>query len=185
MDLPILRRAVHRRDVLHIRLDRRARASGIPVLRREVRSRHRVGDLPFPQVAELRIDCQQVVRGRRPGPPRPQDHQRPLDGMGCRLGTMVGVPLLDAQAVDQAVDDDGLDPLHRIGIVAGIGVDGTNEVRQAFLPSVRAEIGQAGAPASTVEKNVDCSIHELLGRYRRREIRAPGAGRHSRRRGRT
>ena len=78
---------------------------------------------------------------------------------GRSVDSVIGVPGLDTEALDQAIDKDGLDPRHRGGIVAEVGRDRRDHALEAFLPPVGAEVGQVGALACTIEERFGYGAH--------------------------
>ena len=100
-DPPVLGGAVDGGDVVH----GRATADGtsrVVLFGGEIGRRHGILDLPLAQVPEHGIERQQVVRGGRSRATGAHHDERSFDLVARSLGTVVGVPVLDAQAVDQA-----------------------------------------------------------------------------------
>ena len=71
------------------------------------------------------------------------------------------VPALDAEAVHEAVDDDGLDTCDGVLVVGEVDRDRSDEVLEAVLPAVGPEVPQAGAHARAVEEPIGIGPHRL------------------------
>ena len=87
------------------------------------------------------------------------DHQWSFDGVGRGLGPVVRIPILDAEAVHEATDDDRLDASGGVGIIADVGSHRGDEALEAVLPAVGSEVGATGLDLRALEQHVRGHAH--------------------------
>lgn len=154
----VFNRPIHPPDVLGIGLVDVLAATGVGVFGGEIRRRNRCFDFPLAKIAKPRVEREHVVQRCGPRAGQTEDYEWARDGISG-VGCVMGVPILDAEAPAETVDEKRLDPVDRFAVLTNILHDGLDQAAQAVVPVTRSEIDQPGLCGGTLDELVDGDAH--------------------------
>ena len=126
---------------------------------------HGSAGLPGAQRPPSRVLGQQEAQGGGPGAGQAEPEQRGHDLLVVDLGVL-GVPLLDLEAVDQVADDLVAHGAHAHLVERRLVLQRSDQDLEALAPRVLAEVVRSGTFARGVDQLVDVHVFLLCWRFR-------------------